>query len=360
MHAVKGPGRSATRSPRLSVPNLAAKRMPRRAVLAAAGLAAPFLPRMARAAGVKWRIGHNAPVDFPTHLRLVEAADTIASRSDGQMTVEIHPNSELGGPLGLLAQVRSGTIDAVPLTGQVLTKDLPIAALPMVGFAFTGPDQLWPVLDGDIGGYIRAQMKELLGLVAMERCWDFGFHQVTTSGKVIQSPADMAGLRLRTPPEPDYITLFQALKALPVTMPISALEPALRANAIDGQESILPLIDADGLFRVQSVCSLTNHVWDGEWICVSGKSWAKLPAKLQDIVAAAMNESGLHQRQDMADANGKIHQDLESAGMKFNAVDTQGFRSELRKSGYYTAWRKRIGDDGWDMLERHTGQLAPP
>jgi TRAP-type C4-dicarboxylate transport system substrate-binding protein len=332
--------------------------MSRRAVLVAAGLAAPFLPRLARAAEVTWRIGHSAPVDFPMHLRLVEAAGTIASRSEGQMAVEIHPNSELGGPLGLLAQARAGTIDAVPLTGQVLARDLPIAALPMVGFAFTGPEQMWPALDGGVGGYIRAQIKELLGLVAMDRCWDFGFHQITTSGKVIKSAEDMAGLRLRTPPEADYISLLQALKALPVTAPLNVLETALRTHAIDGQESVLPLIEADGLFRVQSVCALTNHVWDGEWICVSGKSWTKLPAKLRDIVAAALNESGLHQRQDMADANIKIRKDGEAAGMKFNAVDTQSFRSVLRKSGYYAAWQNRIGDNGWAALEKYAGQLA--
>jgi TRAP-type C4-dicarboxylate transport system substrate-binding protein len=327
-------------------------------VLAAAGLAAPFLPRLARAAEVTWRIGHSAPTDFPMHLRLVEAAIAIASRSEGQMTVEIHPNSELGGPIGLLAQVRAGRIDAVPLTCQVLAKDLPVAALPMVGFAFTGPDQLWPAVDGEAGGFVRAQIKELLGLVAMDRCWDFGFHQITTSGKVIKSAEDMAGLRLRTPPEAEFISLLQTLKAFPVTAPLNQLRVALRSHAIDGQESVLPLIEAADLFTVQSVCALTNHIWDGEWMCVSGKSWSKLPAKLQDIVATALNESGLHQRQDMADANVKVRKDGEAAGMTFNPVDSQSFRSVLRQSGYYAAWQKKIGDDGWAALEKYSGPLA--
>jgi TRAP-type C4-dicarboxylate transport system substrate-binding protein len=346
MHAANG----ANRPP--------ASRIPRRSLLATAMLAAPFLPHFARAAEVTWRIGHSAPTDFPLHLRLVEAAATIASRSEGKMAVEVHPNSELGSPMGLLGQLRAGTLDVVPMTSQVLAHDLPIAALPTPGFAFTGPDQLWSALDGGVGAYIRSQIKDLLGLVAMDRCWDFGFHQVTTSGKVIKTAADIAGLRLRTPPEAEYITLFQTLKAVPMPVPITLLRSTLRAHDVDAQESVLPLVEAANLFQVQSACVLTNHLWDGDWICVSGKSWSKLPAKLQDIVAAALNESGLHQRQDIADANVKVRKDMEAAGMTFNAVDTPSFRSALRQAGYYDVWRKKMGDDGWDALEKITGPLA--
>jgi TRAP-type C4-dicarboxylate transport system substrate-binding protein len=350
-------GRPSAPSPCL-LPSRPARGMRRRAVLAAAGLAAPFLPRFARAAAFTWRLGHTAPVDFPLQVRLVEAAATIASRSEGQMAVEIYADGQLGSAVGLLAQVRAGTIDAASLTSQVLAKDLPVAALPMVGFAFAGTDRLWPALDGGAGGFVRAQIKERLGLVAMDRCWDFGFRQITTGDKAVNSAADMVGLRLRTPPEADFIGLFQALKALPVAVPLNSLATALGSHAVDGQDSVLPLVQAAGLFRVQSLCALTNHVWDGEWICVSGNSWSKLPAKLKDIVAAALNESGLRQRQDTADADVKMRKGLEAAGMKFNTVDPRGFRSVLRTSGYYAAWQTRMGDDAWAALEKYTGRLG--
>jgi TRAP-type C4-dicarboxylate transport system substrate-binding protein len=351
MQSAQGSDRHSSRQAR-------AKRLPRRTVLAAAGLAIPFLPRFAWAAEFTWRIGHSAPANFPLHLRLIEAAAAIATRSEGQMAVEIHPDSELGSPVGLLAQLRAGTIDAVPLSCQMLSKDLPGAAMPMLGFAFAGYDRLWPAIDGDAGGYIRTQIQDRLGLVAMHRCWDFGFRQITTSGKAVKTADDMVGLRLRTPPEADFIGLWKAFKALPVALPLGALESALRSHSIDGQESVLPLVLAAGLFAVQSVCSLTNHIWDGEWICVSGKSWSKLPANLKDIAAAAFDESGLHQRQDIADADASTRKSLESKGMRFNATDPQAFRPVLRKSGYYAAWQTRLGNDAWTALEKYTGPLT--
>jgi TRAP-type C4-dicarboxylate transport system substrate-binding protein len=355
MQSVQG----VPRSDRLSRARPGARTMRRRALLAAgAALAIPFLPRYAQAAEVTWRIGHNAPADFPMHVRLVEAAAAVADRSEGQMAVEIHPNSELGSPVGLFTQLRAGTIDAALLSCQLLANNLAVTALPTVGFAFAGYDRLWPALDGDVGRYVRAQMTERLGLVAMDSCWDFGFRQITTSGKPVNTAANMEGLRLRTPPEADFIGLFQSLKALPVTMPLNALNNALSTHSIDGQESVLPLVKAAGLFRVQSVCALTNHVWDGQWLCVSGKAWSTLPAKLKDVVAPCLNESALLQRQDTADGEAKIRKDLEAAGMVFNAPDPRSFRSVLRKSGYYAAWNKKMGDDGWAALEKYSGRLT--
>ncbi len=330
--------------------------LPRRAALAA--LAVPFLPRFAHAAEFTWRIGHSAPVEFPLHLRLIEAAAMIATRSNGQMTLEVHPNSELGSPVGLVAQARAGTIDAVPLTNQMLAGTLAVAALPMVGFAFTGYDQVWSALDGDVGIFLRNQIQQRLGLVPMERSWDFGFRQITTSVKAVNTAADLDGLRLRSPPEADFIALFHALKALPLAIPLGGLEQALNSRSIDGQESVLPLVKAASLYRVQSHCALTNHVWDGQWICVSGASWSKLPAKLKEIVAASFDESGRNHRQDTASADVKLRAELEAASMKFNSVDPLAFRAVLRKSGYYAAWKAKIGDDGWAALEKATGRLS--
>jgi TRAP-type C4-dicarboxylate transport system substrate-binding protein len=349
--------------PRLALPRLGLSRLAfpgrglsRRTALAA--LATPFLPRFARAADVVWRVGHSAPVDFALHQRLLEAAATVATRSEGKMAIEVHPNSELGSPVGLIAQARAGTIDAVPLSNQILSTNLALTALPMIGFAFAGYDQVWPAMDGDTGKFLRAQIQQRLGLVAMERIWDFGFRQITTTTKPITTASDLQGLRLRTPPEADFIGLFQALKALPLGMPLSALDQALTSHAIDGQESVLPLVKAASLQKTQSRCAMTNHVWDGQWICISESSWQRLPAGLKEIVATAFDESGLNHRKDTIFVETAIRTELEAFGMKFSSVDPKSFRDALRKAGYYSAWKTKVGDEAWASLEKYTGRLT--
>ena len=305
--------------------------IPRRALLAAAALA-PSLPRPSRAADLVWRLGHGAPPDFPLHLRLTEAAATIADRSAGKLRLQIYPDSTLGSPAGLLAQLQAGTLDAAPQTGQSLGSALALATLPMTGFAFADYPSVWSAMDGTIGDIIRAQIQERIGLVAMDRCWNFGFRQVTTSGKFIREPADLENLRLRTPPEADLITLFQALKALPTPVPLAALAQALKTHAIDGQESALPLVKAAKLYQVQSACALTNHVWDGYWMCISAKSWTALPKDLRLIVAAAFDAGALLQRQDTLENEARTRRELEALGMTFTTTSTPAFRQALRKT----------------------------
>ncbi len=331
-------------------------KLPRRVALA--GLAAPFVPRMARAADIVWRVGHSAPTEFPLHVRLLEAAATVATKSEGKMAIEIHPNSELGSLVGVMAQTRAGTIDGVPLSNQLLSANLAVAALPMVGFAFGGYDQLWRAMDGDLGQFLRDQVQQRVGLVPMNRVWDFGFRQITTTRKPINTAADIDGLRLRVPPEAEFIKLFQALNALPLAMPLSSMDQAIKDHVIDGQESVLGLVKAASLPDTQSHCALTNHVWDGQWICISPPSWMKLPAKLKDIVAAAFDESGLHQRQDTASGDVSLRTDLEAAGMTFNSIDPKTFREVLRKSGYYAALKTKMGEENWAILEKYSGRLA--
>jgi TRAP-type transport system periplasmic protein len=336
------------------------RRLPRRSLLAAAaaGLTAPSLPRFAGAVGVTWRLGHIAPSDFPLHQRLLEVAAAINIHSAGQMKLEVYANSERGGAAGLFAQLRAGTIDVVPLTCQQLASDLALGALPMVGFAFADYNAAWAALDGDVGAYIRAQMKERLGLVTMNRCWNYWFRQFTTGGTVIKEAPDVEGLRVRTPPEADFVGLLQALKILPISVPLSGLETALKSRVIDGQEGLIPLIKAARLYEAQSTCALTYHIWDGHWISISGKSWQTLPPTLREIVAAAFDDGATHQRQDSTSAEEQIRKDLESGGMAFNAVDANSFRHALRKAGYYQAWRSKVGEEAWSVLEKYSGRLT--
>jgi TRAP-type C4-dicarboxylate transport system substrate-binding protein len=330
----------------------------RRTTLAAAvsvPLTTPLLARAAAGAEFTWRIGHTAPPDFPLHKRLVEAASLIAKRSEGRIAVQVYDSGILGSQVGLLAQLRNNTIACAPLTSQTLAADLTIAALPTVGFAFPDYPHVWAAMDGSVGTFLRERIQVQLGIEPMDRCWDFGFRQISTVTKTIQSPADLANLRIRTPPEADLIAFLRALKALPLAMPVSAMATAFRGGSLDGQDSVLGLIQAAELAPFLGKCALTNHVWDGQWLCVSAQAWTNLPAKLQDIVATALNDAGLKQRADTQAADEATRKSLEAQGLHFNAVDTATFREELRSAGYYAAWHARMGDAAWSTLQRQTG-----
>ncbi len=332
----------------------------RRSVLRAgtAALAAPLLPRYAKAAEYSWKFAHTAPTVFPLHIRLVEAAAAIGKESNGRMELQVFPDGQLGGDNDLLSQARSGAIEMCQPTGQILATILPVTAINALGFAWSDYSKLWLAMDGDLGKYVRAQIAAKTGLVAMERMWDLGFRNITTSTKPIRSADDLVGLKIRTPVAPSLVTLFKTLKAAPLALQFTELYSALQTHIADAQENPLTVIKSTKLYEVQKYCSITNHVWDGHWFVCNAASWQGLPDDLKEIVARNLNASGLHERDDMATGEKTARADLENLGMVFNDAETQSFRDGLKNGGFYKDWRGRLGEEPFAILERYSGPLG--
>src|ERR1700733_13518475 len=133
-----------------------------------ATLAAPLLPRYAKAAEYTWKLAHTAPQTFPLHIRVAEAAAAIGKESNGRMEMQVFPDAQLGGDNDLLSQARSGAIEMCQPTGQILASILPVTAINALGFAWSDYSHIWPAMDGDLGKYVRTQIAAKTGLVAMD------------------------------------------------------------------------------------------------------------------------------------------------------------------------------------------------
>ncbi len=322
------------------------------------GIAAVALPRFAKAAEFTWKFGHGSPVVYPFHVRLAEAAAKIGQQSNGRMDLQIFPDSQLGGDNDLLSQARSGAIEFCQPTGQIMSSILPAAAVSALGFAWENYGKIWPALDGELGAFVRAQIAAKTGLVAMDRMWDLGYREITTSTKPIKTADDLVGLKIRTPVAPSLVTLFQTLKAAPLALQFPEVYSALQTHIADAQENPLTLIKVAKFYEVQKYCSLTNHVWDGHWLCVNAAAWKGLPDDLKTIVANNLNAAALLERADIAAADAAMRTELEGKGMIFNTVDTQSFRDGLKTGGFYKLWRGKLGDAPWEILEKYAGALG--
>jgi tripartite ATP-independent transporter DctP family solute receptor len=321
-------------------------------------LTAPLLARHARAAEYSWKFAHTAPLTFPFHIRLAEAAELIGKESQGRMELQIFPDAQLGGDNDLLSQARAGAIEFCQPTEQILASILPVTAISALGFAWPDYAKVWPAMDGDLGKYIRAQIAAKSGLVAMDRMWDLGFRQITTSTRPIKSADDLVGLKIRVPVAPSLVTLFKTLKAAPLSMQFTEVYSALQTHIADAQENPLTLIKVTKLFEVQKYCSLTNHVWDGHWLCCNAAAWRGLPDDLKQIVARNLNAAAVRERDDIAKGDRSVQADLETAGLVFNTAETQSFRDGLKSGGFYKEWRAKLGDEPWAILEQYAGALG--
>ena len=331
----------------------------RRSLVASAAvtLAMPAIPRRARAAEITLKYANNASTDHPVNIRAVQVAQRIKADTGGRVEMLIFPNSQLGGDTDTISQLRSGGIDMLTLSGLILSILVPVASINGIGFAFPNYDTVWKAMDGGLGAYVRGQIAKS-GLIAMDRMWDNGFRQMTTSTKPIQTQADLNGFKIRVPVSPLWTSMFKALGAAPTGINFAETYSALQTHIVDGQEQPLVVIDTSKLYEVQKYCSLTNHMWDGYWWLVNQQSWAAIPADLREIVAKHINQGALDERGDVASLNASLQGVLQKKGLTFNQVDPATFVAQLKKAGFYTEWKGKYGDEAWGLLEQATGKLA--
>ena len=327
------------------------------AIASAAAIALPARMARAQQAEFNYKYANNLPATHPMNARAKEMVDAIRAETKGRVSIEVFPNNQLGSDTDMLSQVRSGGIEFFTLSGLILSTLVPAAAITGIGFAFNDYDAVWKALDGELGAHVRKEIGKS-NLVVMERIWDNGFRQITSSTKPIQSAADLKGFKIRVPVSPLWTSMFKALDASPASINFSEVYSALQSKVVDGQENPLALISTAKLYEVQKFCSLTNHMWDGFWFLGNGRAWEKLPADLRIIVAKQINAACMNERADLAALNATVQKDLAAKGMVFNAPKAESFRDQMKKAGFYSEWKGKFGDEAWAILERSTGKLA--
>ena len=232
------------------------------AAFTAAAPAVNMLPTSARAADFSFKYGNQVPANHPVTMGFQQAVDRIKAETAGRVEIGMFPNNALGGDTDMLSQLRSGALEFFTISPLVLSTLVNVAAINGLGFAFKDADTAWSAMDGDLGELVRREIRQR-GLTPMDKIWDSGYRQITSSVKPINSAADLAGFKIRVPISPLWTSMFKAFGAAPTGINFSDVYSALQTKIVDGQETPLVSIDAAKIYEVQKYCSVTNHMWDG-------------------------------------------------------------------------------------------------
>ena len=330
----------------------------RRTVATGAGVASfAILTRRSDAAEFSWRYANNVVVAHPVNVQLAKAVAKIREESSGRIEIQIFPTNQLGGDTAMLSQLRAGAIEMFNLSGLILATFVPVASINGIGFAFKDYQKVWSAMDGPLGVYVRGAI-EKSGLIALDKMWDNGYRQITSSTHPINSPEDLRGFKIRVPVSPLWTSMFKALGASPASINFSEVYSALQTKIVEGQENPLSLIELNRFYEVQRYASMTNHMWDGFWTLVNGTAWMSLPKNLQEIVARNINEAALRERDDIRALNASLGGELANKGMVFNETDPEKFRTVLKNAGFYAEWKAKYGAQAWGVLEQQVGALT--
>lgn len=321
-----------------------------------AGVAAPHVARAQRAE-FTYKYANNLPDTHPMNVRAREMAEALRTESGGRFDLKIFPTSQLGSDTDTLSQLRNGGVEFFTLSPLILSTLVPNASINGIGYAFSDYDKVWAAMDGELGAWVRGHIAKA-NLIAMEKIWDNGYRQTTSSTRPITGPDDLKNFKIRVPPSPLWTSMFKAFDAAPTSINLNETYSALQTKIVEGQENPLAVISTTKFYEVQKYCSLTNHMWDGYWFLANRRAFEKLPQDLREMVAKHINAAGMKEREDVAKLNASLQDELTKNGLAFNKPDPAPFRDKLRKAGFYTEWKGRYGEEGWSILEKYTGKLA--
>jgi tripartite ATP-independent transporter DctP family solute receptor len=314
--------------------------------------------RTAKAADFNMRQLHNQPAASPLHKRLVEMWAAIKTETGGRVEVEVFPNSTLRPPAQGNAQemLIRGELEFNTVSGNGLASLVPPAEVQTTPYAFRTREQVFRAIDGDIGDYLRSELRAKGIHMVPFGGFENGFHQFTTSTRPIRTAADLQGLKLRAPGSPAYLDFFRTYGAVTTSANISTLYAILKSGQVDAQEDPLDIVELFKLYEVQRYASITNHSWSGYNLLASLKVWEKLPADVRQIIERHARTFVRLQRQDMEEMDRHARAALPGHGMVLNEADTASFRPQL--GAFYARWRKHIGERAWSLLEGHVGRLG--
>ncbi len=156
--------------------------------------------------------------------------------------------------------------------------------------------------------------------------WDNGIRHVSNSKRPVLTPADMKGLKIRTPPDAVTIDIMTALGAETQQIKFAELYVALQQGVVDGQENPLANVEASKLYEVQKFISLTGHKFEMTPLLMSKRTWDRLSEADRKIIMEAANEATAVQRKLSKEADDKPgRSNCQSKGVKIDKVDTAPF-----------------------------------
>jgi TRAP-type transport system periplasmic protein len=166
--------------------------------------------------------------------------------------------------------------------------------------------------------------------------------------KKIETPADLAGIKLRMPGGEGWQFVGKALGANPTPMAFTEVYTALQTGAIDGQDNPLPADKSMKFYEVTNQIVMTNHLVANNQFTISQAKWesmnASQQAKVQECASnfeKALDDTTLKQEAELVDF-------FKSNGLKIYSPDNDAFRkhvlAEYAQSKFSKDWPAGLVD----------------
>jgi tripartite ATP-independent transporter DctP family solute receptor len=282
-------------------------------------------PPAANAADYTLNVNSALTTNDPLFKGLEAFRDNVKARTKGKIEVKLFPSSQLGKDEDVLEQARAGAPVAVVVDGgrlAVYVKELGVLGAP---FLASGYDGMRKVVTSDMfEGWVK-KLHDKAGLQILSFNWWQGERHLLTN-KPIHKPADLHGIRMRTPGAPVWMETIRAMGATPTPMGWTEVYSALQQKVIDGAEAQDPATYGSKLYEVIHYITKTGHINLITGVVTSAKWFDSLPPDMRKILREEALKGGDIASHGTEASLADLEKKMKAKGVTINEIDVTPFR----------------------------------
>jgi TRAP-type transport system periplasmic protein len=284
------------------------------------------------------RIGHIRDANNPTHLAALMFQDLVQKNSGGRITVKVFPNSQLGTPNEMFAQMQSGDLEMVYGGIQTFTfiKGGELFEITAMPFLFSSYEQERKVLNSDfLKPYIQ-KVENQTRIKVVDMNGEKDPRGLTTKGRAVRNVADMKGLKVRVAQSELNLKVWKALGTQPQVIAYSDLYMALKTGMVDAQENGSVTVQSASFYEVQDYYIKTDYSRDVETFYAGLDFWNKLSKADKDIIFQAAEQAGNYESQLTEKQLADIYGFLKTKMTVIEKPDVASMQKAIDDAGIYT------------------------
>lgn len=303
----------------------------------------------------KISIGHVCSESHTIHQVCEAFKSEVEEKSEGAITVEIHPNSELGGDEAMLESVALGTLTMVIPSATMLStyvKEYDVLGMP---YLFEDVNTAFEAVDGGLGDLLNQKLADAdVGFINLGYNFN-GIRNMTNNKRPIKTPDDLKGLKMRCMSNPIFIKMFETLGANATPMSWSELFTAMQQGTVDGEENPASLIYESKFHEVQKYISTTEHIYDFCGVIIGSSFYDSLDAQAKKIIDDAVRDQLVNKQRIMeTEKNQEYLELLQAEGMELTELTPEERKVFSDKvAPMYEGWEENYGEDIVNAMEKY-------
>ncbi|WP_319518292.1 TRAP transporter substrate-binding protein [uncultured Martelella sp.] len=274
---------------------------------------AVFMSQSAGAAEV-WRLSSMMTPDSFEGQTYQKFADLVDEYTDGEITVRIYPNEQIGSMDSVVEQLSQGIVQLAPSGLSFLSRwedGIRYAAAP---FLFDDYQHWSNFVNGDLFQSWLASVEEEADITVLGNIPDTprGSFRTLLSKTPVETADDIEGLKLRQYQDQLVIDAWTHLGAEVRVLPWGEVYDGINRGIVDAVTSPAELIESMRFYEVAPYIIRTNEYPQAVAWMMNADAWNALTPDQQDAMLRAHSEAAAYGRQLLDDASATLEQDLKS------------------------------------------------